>query len=116
MTEPRAGRLLVVDDEVELMNALCDILGAHGFDVRGVTNGADALDGLRGRPFDLLLTDLMMPGMDGIQLLRPDKAHDFAEHLLLLIEPAVPLERLADVPIGCMQKPHNVPSRKVGRR
>ncbi len=70
MTEPRFGRLLVVDDEVELMNALCDILGAHGYDVRGVTSGPEALDVLRGRPFDLLLTDLMMPGMDGIQLLR----------------------------------------------
>ncbi len=67
---PPPGRLLVVDDEVELMHALCDTLGAQGFEVAGVTSGPDALDALRAEPFDLLLTDLMMPGMDGIQLLK----------------------------------------------
>jgi DNA-binding NtrC family response regulator len=64
------GQLLVVDDEVELMNALRDTLAAQGFDVTGVTSGADGLSALRSRPFDLLLSDLMMPGMDGIQLLK----------------------------------------------
>jgi DNA-binding NtrC family response regulator len=64
------GRLLVVDDEVELMHALRDTLTAQGFAVVGVTSGADALAALRARPFDLLLSDLMMPGMDGIQLLK----------------------------------------------
>ena len=67
---PRSGRLLVVDDEVELMRALCDSLRDEGFDTTGVSDPAAALDALRGGEFDLLLSDLMMPGMDGIQLLR----------------------------------------------
>ncbi len=70
MTEPGPGRLLVVDDEVELMHALVETLSAQGYDVRGVTSGAAALAELRAGSFDLMLTDLMMPGMDGLQLLR----------------------------------------------
>ncbi|MBX9579378.1 MAG: sigma-54 dependent transcriptional regulator [Gemmataceae bacterium] len=71
MTQPRTGRLLVVDDEVELMEALCDALRGEGFEAAGFADPAAALDALRGgREADLLLSDLMMPGTDGIQLLR----------------------------------------------
>jgi DNA-binding NtrC family response regulator len=67
---PRSGRLLVVDDEVELMRALCDALRDEGFDTTGVSDPAAALAELRDGEFDLILSDLMMPGMDGIQLLN----------------------------------------------
>jgi DNA-binding NtrC family response regulator len=66
----RTGRLLVVDDEVELMNALSDSLREEGFEVAGFSDPAAGLAALRGGEFDLLLSDLMMPGTDGIQLLR----------------------------------------------
>ena len=68
--EPTKARLLVVDDEVAQMQALCDTLEDHGYQVVGRTNGEDALVALRQAPFDLLLADLMMPGMNGIELLR----------------------------------------------
>jgi DNA-binding NtrC family response regulator len=59
-----------VDDEVELMRALCDSLRDEGFDTTGVSDPAAALEEVRGGEFDLILSDLMMPGMDGIQLLK----------------------------------------------
>ncbi|VTT99280.1 acetoacetate metabolism regulatory protein : Two component, sigma54 specific, transcriptional regulator, Fis family OS=Pirellula staleyi (strain ATCC 27377 / DSM 6068 / ICPB 4128) GN=Psta_1595 PE=4 SV=1: Response_reg: Sigma54_activat [Gemmataceae bacterium] len=68
-TTPR-GRLLVVDDEVELMRALCESLGEQGFAVQGLSDPLLAPDALRDGGFDVLLSDLMMPGTDGIQLLR----------------------------------------------
>jgi diguanylate cyclase (GGDEF)-like protein len=77
---PRAGRLLVVDDDVPLLNALCEALRGRGFEVAAFSDPADALAALRERPFDLLLTDLMMPGTDGIAVLR--LAHEICPGLV----------------------------------
>ena len=67
---PGTRRILVVDDEPELLGAVCDGLRDAGFDVTGFTNAADALSGFRGGHFDLLLTDLVMPETDGVELFR----------------------------------------------
>jgi DNA-binding NtrC family response regulator len=72
----RRGRLLIVDDEVELMRALCESLTEEGFEARGLSDPALALDAVRDGEFDVLLSDLMMPGTDGIQLLREVLAID----------------------------------------
>ena len=63
-------RLLIVDDEAAQMTALCDTLEDHGYGTTGFTSAKEALAVLRGQEFDLVLTDLMMPEMDGITLLR----------------------------------------------
>jgi DNA-binding NtrC family response regulator len=70
MAKARGGRLLIVDDEVELKNALCETLADEGYETVGATSGAEGLRALEKQDFDLLLCDLMMPGMDGIQMLR----------------------------------------------
>ncbi|MSQ47329.1 MAG: response regulator [Deltaproteobacteria bacterium] len=64
------GRVLVVDDEVNLMVALCTMLTERGYEAQGVTSGAAALALLREREFDVMLCDLSMPDMDGIAVLR----------------------------------------------
>ena len=64
------GKLLVVDDEVELMKALCESLDEQGFDARGLSDPTQASGELRAGGYDILLSDLMMPGTDGIQLFR----------------------------------------------
>jgi len=66
----KVGRIMIVDDEVELMSALCDTLAGQGYETTGFTTGADALKVLAEQDYDLLLTDLMMPEMDGIALLH----------------------------------------------
>ena len=66
----RKGRVLVIDDEVELMKALCESLGDAGFETEGFDQPAAGLNALTHGEFDILLSDLMMPGTDGIQLLR----------------------------------------------
>jgi signal transduction histidine kinase len=62
--------LLIVDDEVRQMEALCRTLEPEGYEVTGFTSPHDAVASLRERTYDIVLTDLMMPGMDGITLLR----------------------------------------------
>jgi signal transduction histidine kinase/FixJ family two-component response regulator len=64
------ARLLIVDDEAALMTALCNTLEIEGYAATGFTSAREALAKLHERQFDLLLTDLMMPEMDGIALLR----------------------------------------------
>ncbi len=68
--------LLIVDDEEPQTRALCSTLRAHGYDPAGFTSPHAALEALRRQRFDLLLTDLMMPEMDGIHLLRSALAVD----------------------------------------
>ncbi|MEO8804938.1 MAG: ATP-binding protein [Burkholderiaceae bacterium] len=74
--DPPKARLLIVDDEAAQMQALCDTLEDHGYEVVGRTKGDTGLAALREAPFDLLLADLMMPGMNGIELLRAALAID----------------------------------------
>ncbi len=62
------GRLIVVDDEAELLSALCEMLAGQGFETTGFTSPQEALKDLKEREYDVLLTDLMMPGMDGTAL------------------------------------------------
>jgi PAS domain S-box-containing protein len=69
MSSPASGRILIVDDEVELKSALCSMLSMMGFETAGFTSGREALEALKEQDFDVLLTDLMMPEMDGMSLL-----------------------------------------------
>jgi signal transduction histidine kinase len=71
-----AARLLIVDDEEPQMRALCDTLGAEGYATVGFSSPQSALAALSQSSFDLLLTDLMMPGMDGIALLAAARRID----------------------------------------
>jgi signal transduction histidine kinase len=65
-----------VDDEVRQMTALCDTLRDHEYEVTGFASARAALEALRGAKFDLVLTDLMMPEMDGISFLRSAREID----------------------------------------
>jgi two-component system sensor histidine kinase/response regulator len=68
--QPTARRILIVDDEVAQMEALCRTLKDQGYDTQGFSSPRNALAAVRSERFDLVLADLMMPEMDGIALLR----------------------------------------------
>ena len=80
MTVPSLGRVLIVDDEVELLTALCESLTDQGYEALGRTSAQEALVLLQGKGIDLLVCDLMLPEMDGIALLRA--ALDIDPHLV----------------------------------
>jgi len=66
----KAGRILVVDDEASLRDALGKILAAEGYEVRHAGNGREALEALASERFAFILCDLRMPVMGGLELLR----------------------------------------------
>ena len=63
-------RLLIVDDELAIIEALQDILSVEGYDVATAFNGAEGLHRMAEAKPDLVLLDLMMPVMDGREMLR----------------------------------------------
>src|SRR6202000_1582943 len=65
-----AARLLVVDDNADLREYMSRILRAAGHDVRLAADGEAALQAARAEPPDLVLSDVMMPRLDGFGLLR----------------------------------------------
>ena len=60
-------RILVVDDEPDIRNVLRLLLSARGYSVEEAENGAIALERAKTHGFDLVILDIMMPGMDGIE-------------------------------------------------
>jgi len=69
VTTEALARILIVDDETAQMKALCDTLTMEGYSTTGFNSARRALEALHKQEFDLLLTDLMMPDMDGIALI-----------------------------------------------
>jgi two-component system chemotaxis sensor kinase CheA len=68
--QPRRSRILVVDDSITTRSLEKSVLAAHGFDVVLAVDGIDGLAKLRESEIDAVITDLMMPRMDGFQLLE----------------------------------------------
>src|SRR5690349_3114165 len=70
----KAAHILVVDDEVNIRNALVTMLEKKGYRVCGAGTGEEALRHLEEARLNLVITDLRMPGIDGMEFLRRLKA------------------------------------------
>ena len=66
----RNGSILIVDDEIDMVGVLHNFLEENGFTVVATLSARKALELLRSHSFDLLIADLVMPEMDGIELLN----------------------------------------------
>ena len=92
-------RLLVVEDERAQRDALVSYLGRKGYAVDAAGTGEEALDRLSSGPYALLVTDLRLPGMDGLAVIRRARELDEEMGLLLItayasVESAVEALRL----------------------
>ena len=65
-----ARRILVVDDDEMVLIALEELLSSKGYEVRTVPGGVQALETMEKESFDLMILDLVMPGMDGYEVCR----------------------------------------------
>ena len=64
------ARILIVEDEPNIVESLSFILRRAGFEVDTVTDGAEALDRVRRQAFEVLVLDIMLPGMNGLDVLK----------------------------------------------
>jgi len=83
--EPLKGHILVVDDDLLNRVKLSTNLEEAGYAVTLATNGEEALQAMRAQPFDTLLLDLMMPVMNGFQVLEHIKADSSLQHLPIIV-------------------------------
>ncbi|MGD8699923.1 MAG: response regulator [Gemmatimonadales bacterium] len=77
-------RVLIVDDEAELVTALEERLNLRGFQASGVTTGTEALARLAEVPFDVVLLDLKMPGLGGLEVIKRIKEEQPGLQVILL--------------------------------
>ena len=78
------ARVLVADDNADMRGYLQRLL-QPGYQVTAVADGQEALDAVRAQPFDLVISDVMMPGLDGLQLVSELRAHSRAPDLPVLL-------------------------------
>ncbi len=86
MTEDRSktrGNILVAEDELAVRESLAEVLREEGYEVTAVADGTEAVRALEEREFDLVLSDIRMPGADGLEVLR--RTREIAPQTLVLL-------------------------------
>lgn len=80
----KTANILVVDDEEYLRNALCDILSSEGYNLIPAEDGETAINLFKNSHFDLVLMDIMMPGIDGFETIKMLRAIDSNIKVLII--------------------------------
>lgn len=80
----KKGKILVIDDEDIVRTSCCRTLVPEGYDMKTAGNGFEGLKMLEEEKFDLVLTDLKMPDMDGIEVLKKIK-EEWPEIMVIII-------------------------------
>lgn len=82
MTMPK--KILVVDDETGIRYLLWDVLSSNGFEVSMAKDGQESLEQMETDNFDLVITDIQMPRLDGIEMLRRMKKSGRKEKIIIM--------------------------------
>jgi two-component system KDP operon response regulator KdpE len=80
-----AGRILVVDDEPQIRRVMRTTLTAHGYEVEDARSGEDGLEKLRAGKYDLVLLDINMPGMGGVEACRTIRQERHGSELAIIM-------------------------------
>ena len=102
--------ILLIDDDVELCSMLGDYLGRHGYAVTAIHNGRTGLEKALGGSYSILLLDVMLPGLDGFEVLRRLRATASPMSVLLLTARGEDVDRIVGLEIGAddyLPKPFN---------
>jgi two-component system response regulator CpxR len=101
--------VLLIDDDVELCSMLTDYLGRHGFRITAIHRGDAGLKIAQGKQWELVLLDVMLPGLDGFEVLRQLRSTSRVR-VLLLTARGDDVDRIVGLEIGAddyLPKPFN---------
>jgi two-component system OmpR family response regulator/two-component system copper resistance phosphate regulon response regulator CusR len=93
-------RILIVEDEVPVARQIASALTEAGHDPKRVQDGETAVDELRKAPFDLIVLDIGLPGIDGFEVLRRMRAQHLASRVLLLTARGAVDDRVTGLQLG----------------
>jgi DNA-binding response OmpR family regulator len=93
-------RILIVEDEVPVARQIASALTEAGHDPKRVDDGEAALDEVRRTPFDLIVLDIRLPGIDGFEVLRRMRAQHLASRVLLLTARGAVDDRVTGLQLG----------------
>ncbi len=93
-------RVLVIEDNQLLREAVCQGLREAGFAVDSASDGKTGLWHARSAPYDVIVLDLMLPGLDGMSVLRELRTAKVATHVLILTARDTPPDRIAGLDAG----------------
>ena len=94
-----APRILVVDDEVPMVELVREYLAAEGMDVAVAGDGPAAVDAVRDRRPDVVILDVMLPGLDGFEVLRRVRTFSDA-YVIMLTARAEEIDRIIGLSVG----------------
>lgn len=80
-----ATKVLIVEDELNITESLTFLLSREGFDVSSCANGAEAIKSVGDTSPDVLILDVMLPGLDGFEIIRRLRADDEYQNLPILV-------------------------------
>ncbi|MBN2468416.1 MAG: response regulator [Deltaproteobacteria bacterium] len=83
-TMGKVVRILVVDDELPICELMDEFLSSQGYQIMTATNGEEALAKFEDTGPDVVILDLRMPGMSGLEVLRSMRAQGGAAHIIML--------------------------------
>lgn len=92
--------VLLVEDERKIADFVCEGLGARGMTVEHIDNGHAGFARAREGQFDVIVLDIMLPGRDGLSILRELRSHDIATPVILLTARNELGDRLAGLGMG----------------
>ncbi|MCG2778854.1 MAG: response regulator [Desulfobacterales bacterium] len=101
-------RILIADDEDSVRNLLARALKSYAYEIDVVENGAKAINQMDRKSYDLIITDYMMPLMDGLELTRRIK-EKYPSMPILIITANGPVDDLLESgATACIIKPFNI--------
>lgn len=108
--------ILLVDDDQSLRNMLSFVLGKEGYQVEEAVSGLDALKKLKGRKYDLVISDIRMPDLNGIELLKKIKTHEQDLPVIMITAYAATHDAIEAMKLGAedyIMKPFNLEELKI---